>query len=140
MHNPFSMPQGGVECLFKENPLNIKAFQYDVVCNGVELSSGAVRNHSYEGLIKAFEIAGYEKDVVLEKFPSLCNAFLYGAPPHAGMAPGVDRILMMLCGEENIREVVAFPMNSNAQDLLLKSPSEITNTQLRELHIKIVEK
>ena len=139
-HNPFSMPQGGIKALKEKNPLEILAWQYDIVCNGVELSSGAVRNHSYEGLIKAFEIAGYEKDVVLEKFPSLCNAFLYGAPPHAGMAPGVDRILMMLCGEENIREVVAFPMNSNAQDLLLKSPSEITNTQLRELHIKIVEK
>lgn len=137
MHNPFSMPQGGVECLFKENPLNIKAFQYDVVCNGVELSSGAVRNNSYDGLIKAFEIAGYEKSEVLGKFPALCNAFLYGAPPHAGMAPGIDRMLMLLCGEENIREVVAFPMSANAQDVLMGAPNELSEAQLREVHIKI---
>ncbi len=137
MHNPFSMPQGGVECLFNENPLNIKAFQYDVVCNGVELSSGAVRNHSYDGLIKAFEIAGYEKNEVLKKFPALCNAFLYGAPPHAGMAPGIDRMLMLLCGEENIREVVAFPMSANAQDILMGAPNELSEAQLREVHIKI---
>ena len=136
-HNPFSMPQGGVKVLDEKDPLDILAWQYDVVCNGVELSSGAVRNHSYEGLIRAFEIAGYEKSVVLEKFSALCTAFSYGAPPHAGMAPGVDRILMLLCGEENIREVVAFPMNSNAQDLLLKAPNEVTETQLREVHIKI---
>ena len=136
-HNPFSMPQGGPDVLKEKNPLEILAWQYDVVCNGVELSSGAVRNHSYEGLIAAFEIAGYKKETVLEKFPALCNAFLYGAPPHAGMAPGIDRILMLLCGEENIREVVAFPMNSNAQDLLLGAPNEISENQLREVHIKI---
>ena len=136
-HNPFSMPQGGVKALYEKDPLDILAWQYDVVCNGVELSSGAVRNHSHDGLIKAFEIAGYKKETVLEKFPALCNAFLYGAPPHAGMAPGVDRILMLLTDEENIREVVAFPMNSNAQDLLLGAPNEITETQLREVHIKL---
>ncbi len=136
-HNPFSMPQGGIEVLNEKDPLEILAWQYDVVCNGIELSSGAVRNHSYEGLLKAFEIAGYEKDVVLEKFSALCSAFSFGAPPHAGMAPGIERILMLLCNEQNIREVVPFPMNSNAQDLLLKAPSEITETQLREVHIKI---
>ena len=136
-HNPFSMPQGGPKVLQEKNPLDILAWQYDVVCNGVELSSGAVRNHSYEGLIKAFEIAGYDKQVVLKKFPALCNAFLYGAPPHAGMAPGVDRILMLLKEEENIREIVAFPMNSNAQDLLLGAPNEVSEEQLREVHIKL---
>ncbi len=138
MHNPFSMPQGGIKALNNTDPLKILAWQYDVVCNGVELSSGAVRNHDYYGLLRAFEIAGYKKEVVFEKFPALCNAFLYGAPPHAGMAPGVDRILMLLCEEESIKEVVAFPMNSNAQDLLLKAPNEVSQEQLKEVHIKIL--
>ena len=136
-HNPFSMPQGGVEVLNQKNPLEILAWQYDVVCNGVELSSGAVRNNSHSGLIRAFEIAGYKKEEVLEKFAALSNAFLYGAPPHAGMAPGIDRILMMLCNEESIREVVAFPMNSNAQDLLLNAPNKVLKKQLDDVHIKI---
>lgn len=136
-HNPFSMPQGGIEALNSEDPLNILAWQYDVVCNGVELSSGAVRNHDLDALVKAFEIAGYDKQTVFDKFPAMCSAFQYGAPPHAGMAPGVDRILMLLCNEENIREVVAFPMNSNAQDLLLGAPGEVTEQQLREVHIKL---
>ena len=136
-HNPFSMPQGGLDALNGEDPLSIFAWQYDIVCNGVELSSGAVRNHDLDSLVRAFEIAGYEKEVVFEKFPALCSAFQYGAPPHAGMAPGIDRILMLLCGEENIREVVAFPMNSNAQDLLLGAPNEVSEQQLREVHIKL---
>lgn len=136
-HNPFSMPQGELEALESMNPLDIKAYQYDIVCNGVELSSGAVRNHRPDVMIKAFEIAGYTKDVIEEKFPSLFNAFHYGAPPHAGMAPGLDRIVMLLTGQESIREVVAFPMNSNAQDLLLGAPGTVTEQQLREVHIKI---
>ena len=136
-HNPFSMPQGGLEALNTKDPLDILAWQYDIVCNGVELSSGAVRNHLPEVIVKAFEIAGYSKEVVEKKFPSLYNAFHYGAPPHAGMAPGVDRIIMLLADEENIREVTAFPMNSNAQDLLMEAPCEVTEIQLREAHIKI---
>ena len=137
VHNPFSMPQGGLEALETKNPLDILAWQYDVVCNGYELSSGAVRNHLPEVMIKAFEIAGYSQEVIERKFPSLYNAFHYGAPPHAGMAPGLDRIVMLLAEEENIREVVAFPMNSSAQDLLMGSPSEVTEQQLREVHIKV---
>jgi aspartyl-tRNA synthetase len=136
-HNPFSMPQGGLEALNTQNPLDIKAYQYDIVCNGIELSSGAVRNHEIDTLVKAFEIAGYTEDDLKEKFRSLYSAFQYGAPPHAGMAPGFDRLLMLLCGEESIREVIAFPMNSNAQDLLMGAPSEVTEGQLREVHIKI---
>ncbi len=136
-HNPFSMPQGGMEALLNCNPLEILAYQYDIVCNGVELSSGAVRNHDPEILLKAFEIAGYSKEEVISKFPSLYNALCYGAPPHAGMAPGFDRMLMLLTDSENIREVVAFPMNSNAQDLLLGAPNFVTEEQLREIHIKI---
>jgi aspartyl-tRNA synthetase len=136
-HNPFSMPQGGMEALLNCNPLKILAYQYDIVCNGVELSSGAVRNHDPEILLKAFEIAGYSKEEVISKFPSLYNALCYGAPPHAGMAPGFDRMLMLLTGSENIREVVAFPMNSNAQDLLLGAPNFVTEEQLREIHVKI---
>ena len=120
-----------------KDPLDILAWQYDIVCNGVELSSGAVRNHLPEVMIKAFEIAGYSKEVIEKKFPALYNAFHYGAPPHAGMAPGIDRMLMLLCDEENIREVVAFPMNSSAQDLLMEAPCEVTEQQLREAHIKI---
>ena len=138
-HNPFSMPQGGLEALNSKNPLDILAYQYDIVCNGIELSSGAVRNHDPEIMIKAFEIAGYDKKVIEEKFPALFNAFHYGAPPHAGIAPGLDRILMMLENEDNIREVIAFPMNSKAEDLLMGAPSNVTNEQLDEVHIKIVE-
>ncbi len=136
-HNPFSMPQGGMEALLNKEPTEVLAYQYDIVCNGVELSSGAVRNHDLDIMIKAFEIAGYTEDDLKTKFKSLYNAFKYGAPPHAGMAPGVDRMLMLLAEEENIREVIAFPMNSNAQDLLLGSPTEVTEQQLREVHIKI---
>ncbi len=136
-HNPFSMPQGGMEALLTKEPTEVLAYQYDIVCNGVELSSGAVRNHDLDIMIKAFEIAGYTEEELKTKFKSLYNAFKYGAPPHAGMAPGVDRMLMLLAEEENIREVIAFPMNSNAQDLLLGSPTEVTEQQLREVHIKI---
>jgi len=138
-HNPFSMPQGEMHALETMNPLDIKAYQYDIVCNGVELSSGAVRNHRPDIMIKAFEIAGYTKDDIERKFSSLFNAFHYGAPPHAGMAPGLDRIVMLLTGEENIRDVIAFPMTANAQDLLMGAPSPITELQLRETHIKVRE-
>ncbi|WP_019227730.1 aspartate--tRNA ligase [Sedimentibacter sp. B4] len=136
-HNPFSMPQGGMESLLTKDPLDIVAYQYDIVCNGIELSSGAVRNHDADIMVKAFEIAGYTEEDLENKFSALYNAFKYGAPPHAGMAPGIDRIVMLLTGEENIREVIAFPMNSSAQDLLTNSPSEVTEQQLREVHIKI---
>jgi aspartyl-tRNA synthetase len=136
-HNPFSMPQGGLESLLTKDPLDIVAYQYDIVCNGIELSSGAVRNHDADIMVKAFEIAGYTEEDLESKFSALYNAFKYGAPPHAGMAPGIDRIVMLLTGEENIREVIAFPMNSSAQDLLTNSPSEVTEQQLREVHIKI---
>ncbi|WP_455259261.1 aspartate--tRNA ligase [Ruminococcus sp.] len=136
-HNPFSMPQGGMDSLLNKNPDDILAYQYDIVCNGVELSSGAVRNHDIDIMIKAFEIAGYTEDELKTKFSALYNAFQYGAPPHAGMAPGVDRMIMLITEEENIREVIAFPMNSNAQDLLLGSPGEVTEQQLREVHIKL---
>ena len=136
-HNPFSMPQGGMQALLEKDPCDILAYQYDIVCNGVELSSGAVRNHDIEIMKKAFSIAGYTEDDLKEKFRSLYTAFQYGAPPHAGMAPGVDRMLMLLTEEENIREVIAFPMNSNAQDVLLGSPGEVSEMQLREVHIKL---
>jgi len=136
-HNPFSMPQGGMDSLLDKDPLDVFAFQYDVVCNGVELSSGAVRNHVPEIMVKAFEIAGYSEEEVKGRFGALYNAFHYGAPPHAGMAPGIDRIVMLLTGEESIRDVVAFPLNGNAQDLLMGAPSEVTEHQLREAHIKI---
>ena len=136
-HNPFSMPQGEMEALETMDPLDIKAFQYDIVCNGVELSSGAVRNHRPDIMIKAFEIAGYTKEDIESNFSALFNAFHYGAPPHAGMAPGFDRIVMLLSEQESIREVVAFPMNSNAQDLLLGAPGTVTEQQLREIHIKM---
>ena len=139
-HNPFSMPQGGLEALNTMNPLDILAYQYDIVCDGVELSSGAVRNHDLDTMLRAFEIAGYNEETIKEKFTSLYTAFQYGAPPHAGMAPGVDRMIMLLTGEENIREVIAFPMNSNAQDVMLGSPNEVTETQLREVHIKLRKK
>ncbi len=136
-HNPFSMPQGEMEALENMDPLEINAYQYDIVCNGYELSSGAVRNHRPDIMIKAFEIAGYDEEVVKQKFGALYHAFQYGAPPHAGMAPGIDRIVMLLTGEENIREVIAFPLNSNAQDLMFGSPSPVTEQQLREVHIKV---
>ena len=136
-HNPFSMPQGGMDSLLNKNPDDILAYPSDIVCNGVELSSGAVRNHDLDIMIKAFEIAGYTEDELKAKFSALYNAFQYGAPPHAGMAPGVDRMIMLITEEENIREVIAFPMNSNAQDLLLGSPGEVTEQQLREVHIKL---
>jgi len=138
-HNPFSMPQGGLDALKNEKPLDILAYQYDIVCNGIELSSGAVRNHNPEIMIKAFEIAGYDKKVIENKFPALFNAFHYGAPPHAGIAPGVDRMIMLMQDEPSIREVIAFPMNSKAQDLLMGAPGEVTEEQLREVHIKIRE-
>ena len=136
-HNPFSMPQGGMQALLEKDPCDVLAYQYDIVCNGVELSSGAVRNHDIDIMVKAFSIAGYTEDDLKAKFSSLYNAFRYGAPPHAGMAPGVDRMLMLLTEEENIREVIAFPMNSNAQDVLLGAPGEVSEQQLREVHIKL---
>ncbi|MCM1183312.1 MAG: aspartate--tRNA ligase [Roseburia sp.] len=136
-HNPFSMPQGGLEALKNENPLDILAYQYDIVCNGVELSSGAVRNHDMEIMVKAFEIAGYDEETLKSKFGALYEAFQFGAPPHAGMAPGVDRMLMLLRNEENIREVIAFPMSGSAQDLMCGAPNDVTEQQLREVHIKI---
>ncbi len=136
-HNPFSMPQGGIEALENQDPLTINAYQYDIVCNGVELSSGAIRNHKPEVMKKAFEIAGYPEEVIIEKFGGMYRAFQYGAPPHGGIAPGVDRIVMLLCNEPNIREVVLFPMNQQAQDLLMGAPSDATPKQLRELHIRL---
>ena len=136
-HNPFSMPQGGLEELNTKNPLDILAYQYDIVCNGVELSSGAVRNHDMQIMVKAFEIAGYDEEVLKAKFGALYNAFQFGAPPHAGMAPGVDRMIMLLRNEENIREVIAFPMSGTAQDLMCGAPNEVTEQQLREVHIKV---
>ena len=136
-HNPFSMPQGGLEALNTKDPLDILAYQYDIVCNGVELSSGAVRNHDMEIMVKAFEIAGYDEEVLKNKFGALYNAFQFGAPPHAGMAPGVDRMIMLLRNEENIREVIPFPMSGTAQDLMCGAPNEVTEQQLREVHIKV---
>ena len=139
-HNPFSMPQGGLEVLNNADPLEIKAFQYDIVCNGVELSSGAIRNHRQDILLKAFEIAGYDIEEIKSRFGAMYNAFGYGAPPHGGIAPGIDRIVMLIAGVENIREVIAFPMNQQAQDLMMNAPSEISKEHLKELGIKIVEK
>ena len=139
-HNPFSMPQGGLESLENMDPLKIKAFQYDIVCNGVELSSGAIRNHRQDILLKAFEIAGYNIDEIKKRFGAMYDAFGYGAPPHGGIAPGIDRIVMLIAGVENIREVIAFPMNQQAQDLMMNAPSEISSDQLKEIGIKIIEK
>ena len=139
-HNPFSMPQGGLKDLNEENPLDILAYQYDLVCNGIELSSGAVRNHDIEIMIKAFEMAGYTEEEVKTKFGALYTAFQYGAPPHAGIAPGVDRMIMLLTEAENIREVIAFPLSSKAEDLMMGAPGKVSNKQLREVHIKIDEK
>jgi aspartyl-tRNA synthetase len=136
-HNPFSMPQGGLDALENMDPLDILAYQYDIVCNGVELSSGAVRNHDMKIMVKAFDIAGYTEEDLKNKFGALYNAFQFGAPPHAGMAPGVDRMIMLLRNEENIREVIPFPMNGNAQDLMCGAPGDVSEQQLREVHIKV---
>jgi aspartyl-tRNA synthetase len=136
-HNPFSMPQGGLEALETIKPEEILAFQYDLVCNGVELSSGAIRNHKPEIMEKAFAIAGYSRDVLEQRFGGMLRALQYGAPPHGGIAPGIDRIVMLLCGEENLRQVVMFPMNQQAEDLLMGAPSEVTDKQLKELHIRL---
>jgi aspartyl-tRNA synthetase len=137
-HNPFSMPQGGLTALSEKDPLEVKAYQYDIVCNGIELSSGAIRNHRPDIMRKAFEIAGYGEDMLIEKFGGMYRAFQCGAPPHGGIAPGVDRIVMLLAGEENLREIVLFPMNQRAEDLLMGAPSPATAKQLRELHIRSV--
>jgi aspartyl-tRNA synthetase len=136
-HNPFSMPQGGLDALTSKDPLQIKAFQYDIACNGYEIASGGIRNHRPDAMVKAFEIAGYgEKDVV-ERFGGMYRAFQFGAPPHGGMAAGIDRIVMLLCGTTNLREVALFPMNQRAEDLLMGGPSEASSKQLRELHIRL---
>ncbi|MFD8935453.1 aspartate--tRNA ligase [Streptomyces sp. NPDC059578] len=136
-HNPFSMPQGGMKDLEEKDPLDILAWQYDIVCNGVELSSGAIRNHEPEVMLKAFEIAGYERDTVEQEFAGMLRAFRFGAPPHGGIAPGVDRIVMLLADEPNIRETIAFPLNGNAQDLMMGAPTELDESRLRELHLTI---
>ena len=139
-HNPFSMPQGEIKKIPFDKPLNIKAYQYDIVCNGIELSSGAIRNHMPELMYKLFSIAGYNKNDVNEKFSGMINALSYGAPPHGGIAPGLDRIVMLLANEKNIREVIMFPMNQNAEDMLMGAPSDVSNEQLKELNIKKIEK
>jgi aspartyl-tRNA synthetase len=138
-HNPFSMPQGGMDALENQEPLSILAYQYDLVCNGVELSSGAVRNHNPEIMIKAFELVGLGEEDVKAKFPAMYNAFCYGAPPHAGIAPGVDRMIMLICGEESIREIIPFPMNKNAMDVMMGAPATVEQKQLDDVHIAIVE-
>ncbi|MDD4188373.1 MAG: Asp-tRNA(Asn)/Glu-tRNA(Gln) amidotransferase GatCAB subunit C, partial [Bacilli bacterium] len=137
MHNPFSMPKGGLESLKNNKPEDIVAYQYDFVCNGIEVASGAVRNHDLDIMQKAFEIAGYSETDIKERFKGLYTAFKYGAPPHAGMAPGIDRIIMLLLDEENIRETIAFPMTVNGQDLMMGAPTEVSEQQLREVHIKL---
>ncbi|MGL5735170.1 MAG: amino acid--tRNA ligase-related protein, partial [Beijerinckiaceae bacterium] len=136
-HNPFSMPQGGLEALQSQDPLTIKAFQYDIVCNGFEIASGGIRNHKPEAMVKAFELAGYSEQTVIDRFGGMYRAFQYGAPPHGGMAAGVDRIVMLLCGTQNLREISLFPMNQQALDVLMGAPSEVTPKQLRELHIRL---
>src|SRR5450756_1134298 len=136
-HNPFSMPQGGLDALLGQDPLTIKAFQYDITCNGYEIASGGIRNHRPEAMVKAFEIAGYGEQDVVERFGGMYRAFQYGAPPHGGMAAGVDRIVMLLCGTTNLREISLFPMNQRAEDLLMGAPSEVAPKQLRELHIRL---
>ena len=138
-HNPFSMPQGGMDALVNKNPLEIYAYQYDLVCNGYEIASGAVRNHDIDIMVKAFEIAGYTKEHVENKFGALFNAFQYGAPPHAGAAPGIDRIVMLLAQEDNIREVIAFPKNKKARDLLMRAPNTVSEQQLKDVHIKLID-
>mgnify|MGYP001198186127 FL=1 len=139
-HNPFSMPQGDKDKLNFEDPLKILAYQYDIVCNGIELSSGAIRNHIPELMYKLFSIAGYDKKKVDEKFSGMINALSYGAPPHGGIAPGIDRIIMLLANEKNIREVTMFPMNQNAQDLMMNAPSEVDENQLKELSLSLKKK
>ena len=139
-HNPFSMPQGGLEALESQDPLDVLGYQYDIVCNGVELSSGAIRNHKPEIMYKAFEIVGHSREFVDANFGGMINAFKYGAPPHGGIAPGIDRIVMLLAGAENIREVIMFPMNQRAEDLMMQAPSEVDNAQLRELGLRLVPK
>ena len=136
-HNPFSMPQGDLDKINFEKPLDIRAFQYDIVCNGIELSSGAIRNHIPELMYKLFSIAGYDKKQVDEKFSGMINALSYGAPPHGGIAPGIDRIVMLLANEKNIREVTMFPMNQNAQDLMMNAPSNVNESQLKELNLSL---
>jgi aspartyl-tRNA synthetase len=136
-HNPFSMPQGGMDALTGQDPLTIKAFQYDITCNGYEIASGGIRNHKPEAMVKAFEIAGYGEETVVERFGGMYRAFQYGAPPHGGMAAGVDRIVMLLCGTNNLREISLFPMNQRAEDLLMGAPSEASPKQLREAHIRL---
>ena len=136
-HNPFSMPQGGMEALLEKDPLEINAFQYDIVCNGIELSSGAIRNHRPNLMLKAFEMAGYGPEVVEAEFGGMLNAFRHGAPPHGGIAPGVDRIVMLLADAENIRDVTLFPMNGQARDLMMGAPSPVDERQLRELNIRL---
>ena len=136
-HNPFSMPQGNLNNEDFKNPLDILAYQYDIVCNGIELSSGAIRNHKPELMYKLFSIAGYDKSQVDEKFSGMINALSYGAPPHGGIAPGIDRIVMLLANEKNIREVTMFPMNQNAQDLMMKAPSDVSEEQLKELNLSL---
>ena len=138
-HNPFSMPQGGLEALKTQDPLDILAYQYDLVCNGYEMASGAVRNHDPEIMVKAFEIAGYTEEDVKNRFGALYNAFQYGTPPHAGAAPGVDRMVMLIADSQNIREIIAFPKNKRARDLLMRAPSVVTEEQLKDVHIKLVD-
>ena len=138
-HNPFSMPQGGMEALNTMDPLDVVAYQYDVVCNGYEMASGAVRNHDPELMVKAFEIAGYSEQEVETRFGALYNAFKYGTPPHAGAAPGVDRMIMLIANEDNLREIIAFPKNKKARDVLMGAPSNVTEEQLRDVHIKLIE-
>jgi aspartyl-tRNA synthetase len=139
-HNPFSMPQGVIDEINFDKPLEILAYQYDIVCNGIELSSGAIRNHIPELMYKLFAIAGYDKKQVDEKFSGMINALSYGAPPHGGIAPGIDRIVMLLANEKNIREVTMFPMNQNAQDLMMNAPSEVNEKQLKELNLSLKSK
>ena len=136
-HNPFSMPQGGLKDLEEKDPLDILAYQYDLVCNGYEMASGAVRNHNPEIMVKAFEIAGYSEEEVKNRFGALYKAFQYGAPPHAGAAPGLDRMVMLIANSNNIREVIAFPKNKRARDLLMQAPSVVTEEQLKDVHIKL---
>ena len=139
-HNPFSMPQGEIKDIDFSKPLEMKAYQYDIVCNGIELSSGAIRNHIPELMYKLFSVAGYDKKSVDQKFSGMINALSYGAPPHGGIAPGIDRIVMLLANEKNIREVTMFPMNQNAQDLLMNAPSYVDESQLKELNINLIKK